>query len=299
MCDGSLTVGTNSRTLQMYRSSTCYSSCCVDMLYMMLTCKFQILQTLTRLCRLLEKTEPPSAAEIENARLLLKQVPYSLHNSFEEMQAFVAHLRPLAIAPIVTKVYDNRYPIDPNIHFQHMLGVPDQYVEGSMPAHSTNTTLVGAQETAPATVPAIAPGAAFEVTPDTAPGGALETTPDTAPAGRRGVSAVLGHRTGVHREGDLGLKKRAVKSLCGPGGDANSSQHGSWQVLVPNPNPAFGCRKPCHMCYVSVSQMPVLMMFANLGMLSMRLEHSFAMLDKHHMLKTTLQQADSHACLSQ
>lgn len=196
------------------------------------------------LCRLLEETEPatPSAAEIEKARLLLKRVPYSLHNSFEELQAFVAHLRPLAIAPIVTKVYDNRYPIDPNIHFKHMLGVPDQYAGVSVTAHSAKTPLVGAHEIAPATVPAIAPG------------GAPGTAPATAPAGRRGVSAVLGCRTGVHRESDLGLKKRAVKSLCQPGGDANSAQHGSWQVIVPNPKPAFGAGGPVT-CIVSVRQL--------------------------------------------
>ena len=190
------------------------------------------------LCRLLAETEPetPSAAEIEKARLLLKRVPYSLHNSFEELQAFVAHLRPLAIAPIVTKVYDHRYPIDPNNHFKHMLGIPDQHARVSLTAHSADTTLVGAHETAPASVHA------------TAPGGALEIAPATAPAGQVGVQALLGFRPGVPWAGYSGLKKRPVKSLCEPAGGANSAQHGSWQVTVPYPKPALRRRKPSHMC---------------------------------------------------
>ena len=60
-------------------------------------------------------------AEIEAALPLLKRVPYSLHCNFLELQAFVAHLQPQAIAPVVSKVYDARYPIDPNIHFKHLL----------------------------------------------------------------------------------------------------------------------------------------------------------------------------------
>lgn len=56
-------------------------------------------------------------------------MPYSLHNNFEELQSFVAHLRPRAIAPIVTKTYDSRYPIDPNLHFKHLLQDPKQTAE--------------------------------------------------------------------------------------------------------------------------------------------------------------------------
>ena len=70
------------------------------------------------------RSQPPSAAEIEAALPLLHKVPYSLHSSYSELESFVAHLRPEAIVPIVKKCYDSRYPIDPNVHFKHLLGRP-------------------------------------------------------------------------------------------------------------------------------------------------------------------------------
>ena len=51
-------------------------------------------------------------------------MPYSLHSSYSELESFVAHLCPEAIVPIVKKCYDSRYPIDPNVHFKHLLGRP-------------------------------------------------------------------------------------------------------------------------------------------------------------------------------
>ncbi len=69
-------------------------------------------------------SQAPSAAEIEAALPLLHKVPYSLHSSYSELESFVAHLRPEAIVPIVKKSYDSRYPIDPNVHFKHLLGRP-------------------------------------------------------------------------------------------------------------------------------------------------------------------------------
>ncbi len=68
------------------------------------------------------RSQAPSAAEIEAALPLLHKVPYSLHSSYSELESFVAHLRPAAIVPIVKKYYDSRYPIDPNVHFKHLLG---------------------------------------------------------------------------------------------------------------------------------------------------------------------------------
>ena len=66
-------------------------------------------------------SQAPSAAETEAALPLLHKVPYSLHSSYSELESFVAHLRPEAIVPIVKKCYDSRYPIDPDIHFKHLL----------------------------------------------------------------------------------------------------------------------------------------------------------------------------------
>lgn len=95
--------------------------------------------------------DPVSAAEIEKARALRIKMPYSLHSNFEELRSFVAHLRPRAIAPIVTKGYDSRYPIDPNIHFKHLLRAPDQAT--GMPAvapgsHAHSSTLTAAASVA-------------------------------------------------------------------------------------------------------------------------------------------------------
>lgn len=67
------------------------------------------------------RADAASAAEIEAALPLLKKMPYSLHNSYSELESFVAQLRPDMIVPIVKKCYDSRYPIDPNAHFKHLL----------------------------------------------------------------------------------------------------------------------------------------------------------------------------------
>lgn len=91
------------------------------------------------------QTEAPvSAAEVEKAMTMIRRVPYSLHNNFEELRSFVAHLHPRAIAPIVTKNCDARYPVDPNVHFKHLLRLPEQ-------ATGPNATAAAPRALAPST----------------------------------------------------------------------------------------------------------------------------------------------------
>ena len=66
-----------------------------------------------------------TAQEQQQAKQLMKLVPYSDHSSFCELESFVTRLRPSTVLPVVKAAQNQGYLIDPNIHFKHLLAAPD------------------------------------------------------------------------------------------------------------------------------------------------------------------------------
>lgn len=73
----------------------------------------------------LDRPYAVTAQEQQQALQLMKLVPYSDHSSFRELESFVTRLRPSTVLPVVKAAHNQGYLIDPNIHFKHLLGAPD------------------------------------------------------------------------------------------------------------------------------------------------------------------------------